>query len=76
MTFFKSTKIRIPRTNTKEIKPVLIEVPLAGRLVSSHVSRTEGAAFESCQDHALKNFFLIASLPKDINALWSAVTGV
>ncbi len=44
------------RTNTKQIIPVLIKVPLAEYLSSSCVSRTKGPVFEFCQDHALKKF--------------------
>ncbi len=45
------------RTNAKQIIPVLIKVPLAEWLGSSHVSKPEGSVFQSRQDHAVKIFF-------------------
>ncbi len=45
------------RTNTKQIIPDLIKVPLAEWLGSSHGFRTEGSVFESRQDCAFKNTF-------------------
>ncbi len=45
------------RTNTKQIIPVIIKVPLTEWLGSLYVSRTEGPVFESRQDHALIQIF-------------------